>query len=190
MADLSIVIVGGEAGGILTGCSAAEFLRHERADDLLEAVIDFFFRNMIGHLNVKDDLDVFHGRADSFLSVCSDDFRCQTSFFWNLYTSSFQFAMLTRVGYFVLLTSEGGPSAFCRRVCCSPAVSWYTFQQMALCSFCRKSIEWDDNPYRPFCSERCQLVDLGAWFGTDYRIPDDSTQSTFIPVEELPTQDG
>ena len=59
MADLSIVIVGGEAGGILTGCSAAEFLRHERADDLLEAVIDFFFRNMIGHLNVKDDLTFF-----------------------------------------------------------------------------------------------------------------------------------
>jgi hypothetical protein len=23
----------------------------------------------------------------------------------------------------------------------------------------------------PFCSERCQLVDLGRWFGEDYRIP-------------------
>ncbi len=23
----------------------------------------------------------------------------------------------------------------------------------------------------PFCSERCKLIDLGAWFEADYRIP-------------------
>lgn len=28
-----------------------------------------------------------------------------------------------------------------------------------------------DNRYRPFCSERCALVDLGAWFGGEHRIP-------------------
>lgn len=98
--------------------------------------------------------------------------------------------MLRWAGYLVLLTSEGHSVSFDRRACCLPAVSWYTFQHMALCSFCRKSIEWEDNPYRPFCSERCQLVDLGAWFGTEYRIPDDSTQSTSAPLEELPTGDG
>jgi uncharacterized protein len=27
------------------------------------------------------------------------------------------------------------------------------------------------NPYRPFCSERCRLVDLGAWARESYRIP-------------------
>ena len=27
------------------------------------------------------------------------------------------------------------------------------------------------NPWRPFCSERCRLVDLGAWANEDYRIP-------------------
>ena len=98
--------------------------------------------------------------------------------------------MLRGAGSFVCLTSEGESVSFCRREYCSPAGSWYTFQQMALCSFCRKSIEWEDNPYRPFCSERCQLVDLGAWFGTDYRIPDDSTQSTSASLEESPTGDG
>jgi len=28
-----------------------------------------------------------------------------------------------------------------------------------------------DNPYRPFCSERCKLIDLGMWVGEQYRIP-------------------
>lgn len=29
---------------------------------------------------------------------------------------------------------------------------------------------WDDNLYRPFCSERCRLVDLGKWASEEYRI--------------------
>jgi endogenous inhibitor of DNA gyrase (YacG/DUF329 family) len=31
------------------------------------------------------------------------------------------------------------------------------------CPTCRQKTEWQDNPYRPFCSERCKLIDLGAW---------------------------
>lgn len=27
------------------------------------------------------------------------------------------------------------------------------------------------NPYRPFCSRRCQLVDLSRWLDEDYAIP-------------------
>lgn len=27
------------------------------------------------------------------------------------------------------------------------------------------------NPWRPFCSERCRLVDLGSWASESYRIP-------------------
>jgi endogenous inhibitor of DNA gyrase (YacG/DUF329 family) len=27
-----------------------------------------------------------------------------------------------------------------------------------------------DNPYRPFCSERCKLMDLGAWANESYRV--------------------
>ena len=27
------------------------------------------------------------------------------------------------------------------------------------------------NPYRPFCSERCRLLDLGSWASESYRIP-------------------
>jgi endogenous inhibitor of DNA gyrase (YacG/DUF329 family) len=27
-----------------------------------------------------------------------------------------------------------------------------------------------ENPYRPFCSERCKLIDLGAWAMEKYRV--------------------
>lgn len=28
-----------------------------------------------------------------------------------------------------------------------------------------------DNPFRPFCSERCKLVDLGNWISGTYSVP-------------------
>lgn len=38
------------------------------------------------------------------------------------------------------------------------------------CPTCRKRTEWENNPFRPFCSERCKLIDLGAWAKGEYRI--------------------
>ena len=38
------------------------------------------------------------------------------------------------------------------------------------CPTCGKPVEWKDNPVRPFCSERCQLVDLGKWVEGEYRV--------------------
>jgi endogenous inhibitor of DNA gyrase (YacG/DUF329 family) len=39
------------------------------------------------------------------------------------------------------------------------------------CPTCRKPAPWENNPHRPFCSERCRLIDLGAWTQERYRIP-------------------
>jgi endogenous inhibitor of DNA gyrase (YacG/DUF329 family) len=40
------------------------------------------------------------------------------------------------------------------------------------CPQCNAVIVWStDNPYRPFCSERCKLIDLGQWATGAYRIP-------------------
>ena len=40
------------------------------------------------------------------------------------------------------------------------------------CPQCGKSAVWNNtNPYRPFCSERCKMIDLGAWATESYRIP-------------------
>jgi hypothetical protein len=38
------------------------------------------------------------------------------------------------------------------------------------CPTCKQWTEWQDNPSRPFCSERCKLIDLGAWASGKYRI--------------------
>ena len=40
------------------------------------------------------------------------------------------------------------------------------------CPTCSKMAEWsEDNPYRPFCSERCKQIDLGAWADEKFAIP-------------------
>lgn len=39
------------------------------------------------------------------------------------------------------------------------------------CPRCRQAAPWHDNPYRPFCSSRCKVVDAGAWASDEYRIP-------------------
>ncbi|MBI1396462.1 MAG: DNA gyrase inhibitor YacG [Betaproteobacteria bacterium] len=38
-----------------------------------------------------------------------------------------------------------------------------------------------ENPWRPFCSERCKLVDLGAWATGAYRIPVEEEDHGFDP---------
>ena len=41
------------------------------------------------------------------------------------------------------------------------------------CPTCGTPVSWDaESPFRPFCSERCKNVDLGAWASERYAIPD------------------
>jgi endogenous inhibitor of DNA gyrase (YacG/DUF329 family) len=42
---------------------------------------------------------------------------------------------------------------------------------MKRCPTCNKQVQWQDNPFRPFCSERCKLVDLDKWVSDEYRVP-------------------
>ncbi|MCA1593219.1 MAG: DNA gyrase inhibitor YacG [Acidobacteria bacterium] len=39
------------------------------------------------------------------------------------------------------------------------------------CPNCGQPTEWKDNPARPFCSERCKLIDFGAWANEEYSVP-------------------
>jgi hypothetical protein len=40
------------------------------------------------------------------------------------------------------------------------------------CPTCKKETRYHaDNPSRPFCSERCRLIDLGEWADEGHRIP-------------------
>lgn len=38
------------------------------------------------------------------------------------------------------------------------------------CPICKKSVQWHNNEWRPFCSERCKLIDLGEWADEGYVI--------------------
>jgi endogenous inhibitor of DNA gyrase (YacG/DUF329 family) len=42
------------------------------------------------------------------------------------------------------------------------------------CPTCRREIDWSTSPFRPFCSERCRLIDLGAWLSEQRSIPGDT----------------
>lgn len=45
-------------------------------------------------------------------------------------------------------------------------------KRLVTCPTCGKGVEWSEEfPYRPFCSERCKLIDLGAWVDEQHRIP-------------------
>jgi endogenous inhibitor of DNA gyrase (YacG/DUF329 family) len=39
-----------------------------------------------------------------------------------------------------------------------------------ICPICKTATTWEENPYRPFCSEKCKMKDLGKWASEDYRI--------------------
>jgi uncharacterized protein len=46
-------------------------------------------------------------------------------------------------------------------------------QPIVNCPHCGKIVVWNTaNPWRPFCSERCKMIDLGQWATESYRIPD------------------
>ena len=45
-------------------------------------------------------------------------------------------------------------------------------KHVVACPQCGKNVVWgEESPYRPFCSERCKLIDLGQWANEGYRIP-------------------
>ena len=46
--------------------------------------------------------------------------------------------------------------------------------RIVLCPTCSSRVKWTPaNPFRPFCSERCRMIDLGAWATEAHRIPGD-----------------
>jgi hypothetical protein len=51
------------------------------------------------------------------------------------------------------------------------------------CPTCRRDVEFSPaSQYRPFCSDRCRLIDLGAWLTEQHKIPDEpGTTEVQIP---------
>ena len=54
------------------------------------------------------------------------------------------------------------------------------------CPTCGAEAEYSPaNPYRPFCSERCRLIDLGAWANDEYRIEGEPGSAGLLSPEDL-----
>jgi uncharacterized protein len=54
------------------------------------------------------------------------------------------------------------------------------------CPTCRRTGDWFAGAYGPFCSRRCQLVDLGKWFSEEHVISDPLGPEHLEPFAELP----
>jgi hypothetical protein len=39
------------------------------------------------------------------------------------------------------------------------------------CPNCKKKFLYSDSNFRPFCSEKCRLIDLGQWLNESYSVP-------------------
>ena len=46
------------------------------------------------------------------------------------------------------------------------------------CPRCGKEVEYEDNEFRPFCSQRCKLIDFGAWADEEYALPAENNEIT------------
>jgi len=47
------------------------------------------------------------------------------------------------------------------------------------CPRCGRRVPYSpENKWRPFCSERCKMIDLGAWAAEDYRVAGKDDQPT------------
>ena len=57
-----------------------------------------------------------------------------------------------------------------------------------ICPICGKPVQWQDNPSRPFCSERCKMIDLGNWVDEEYRVPADPASPEDFIGEDGPQQ--
>ncbi len=57
------------------------------------------------------------------------------------------------------------------------------------CPVCRRPVVWETVSTRPFCSERCRVMDLGAWSDERYRVaakPEEEQGEGWSEVEGPP----
>lgn len=54
-----------------------------------------------------------------------------------------------------------------------------------ICPRCGKKGTWTpENAARPFCSERCKLIDLGDWASEKHRVPGEPTNPSELPDDD------
>jgi endogenous inhibitor of DNA gyrase (YacG/DUF329 family) len=58
------------------------------------------------------------------------------------------------------------------------------------CPTCRKEGDWFAGDYRPFCSRRCRLIDLGKWLNEEHNVSEPLRGEHLETGSELPAEEG
>ena len=53
------------------------------------------------------------------------------------------------------------------------------------CPYCGEKVEFQGNEFRPFCSERCKLLDFGAWADEEYNLPAETSELNDEDIDKL-----
>lgn len=56
---------------------------------------------------------------------------------------------------------------------------------MVKCPQCGKEVGYEGNEFRPFCSERCKLLDFGAWADENYALPAEDTELSDEDIDRV-----
>jgi endogenous inhibitor of DNA gyrase (YacG/DUF329 family) len=58
------------------------------------------------------------------------------------------------------------------------------------CPTCGAAVSWTaENRWKPFCSQRCKLIDLGQWAAETYRLPAEPVPEGGVePDDDAPRQ--
>lgn len=60
--------------------------------------------------------------------------------------------------------------------------SYINIMVLVKCPHCSKEIEYEGSEFRPFCSERCKLLDFAAWADEEYNLP---TENSALSEEDI-----
>lgn len=64
-----------------------------------------------------------------------------------------------------------------------------TTPRIVMCPTCNERVKWSaKNPHRPFCSDRCRLIDLGSWADESNRIPGNPSDDDLLSGQLDPNQ--
>lgn len=59
------------------------------------------------------------------------------------------------------------------------------------CPTCKKKFNYFESEFRPFCSERCRMIDLGQWLSESYSVPAEKlTPDEIDTLEKLQNEES
>ena len=61
----------------------------------------------------------------------------------------------------------------------------FSVSMLVKCPTCGKQVEFAGNEFRPFCSERCKLLDFGAWADEEYNLPAETSELNDEDINKL-----